>query len=243
MDLRLIDIPVASPAEHLALDEALLESVEKDGAPDTLRIWESEVPFVVLGTAQRVQEEVDTTACAELGVPILRRCSAGGCVLQGPGSLNFALSLRYAGRRELSVLHDSYCFILKRLSGAFADLGITACHAGISDMTLDGYKISGNAQRRKRDTFLHHGTLLYALQEDLMARCIREPADRPAYRGERKHIDFVRPLPLDHSTLRGAVLAAFDCEDKPQALTPFEVSAMEQLAATRYSDDEWTHRR
>ena len=243
MQLRLIDTPAANPAEHLALDEALLESVEKEGAPDTLRIWESESPFVVLGTAQKVKEEVDEAACESNGVPILRRCSAGGCVLQGPGSLNFALILRYNGRKELSVLHDSYCFILKRLSAAFADQGINACHQGISDMAMDGYKISGNAQRRKRNTFLHHGTLLYELQGDLMQQCLREPADRPEYRGDRAHHDFVRPIPLDRAALRAAVLKAFDCEDTPQSLTPFETTCMQDLATTKYTDPAWTYRR
>lgn len=243
MQLRLIDTPVASPAEHLALDEALLESVEKDNAPDTLRIWESDTPFVVLGTAQKVHEEVDTASCEALRVPIFRRCSAGGCVLQGPGSLNFALSLRYNGRKELSVLHDSYCYILKRLSAAFADCGITACHEGISDMAMDGYKISGNAQRRKRNTFLHHGTLLYALQGDLMTRCLQEPADRPEYRGKRSHEEFVKPLPLDRSTLHNAVLAAFDCTDDAGALTDFERDTMTRLARDKYEDPEWTYRR
>src|SRR5688572_23295776 len=99
--LRLLDLTLPTPEENLALDEALLLALEQDlaggaGPPpplETLRFWESPVPFVVLGVSGRLREEVDREACARAGVPVLRRASGGGTVIQGPGCLNFSLAL------------------------------------------------------------------------------------------------------------------------------------------------------
>ena len=91
--MRLIDLSFDDPAQNLALDEALLDAAEEGRSGDTLRFWESPSTFVVLGTAQVFAIEVHEAACRRDGVPVLRRCSAGGCVLQGPGSLNYSLVL------------------------------------------------------------------------------------------------------------------------------------------------------
>ena len=83
--MRLLELTLPSPAENLALDEALL--LEHDGvAVECLRFWESPVHFVALGVSGKMQADVDVDACARDGVPILRRASGGGTVLQGPGS-------------------------------------------------------------------------------------------------------------------------------------------------------------
>ena len=59
-----------TPAENLAADEALLDLAENEGV-ETLRIWESAIPFVVLGLSNHVAHEVAVAACAQRGIPIL----------------------------------------------------------------------------------------------------------------------------------------------------------------------------
>ncbi len=242
--MQLIDYSFDEPAANLALDELLLEAVECAGAPSTLRLWESPRHFVVLGTAQAVAAEVHEAACKEAGIPVLRRCSAGGCVLQGPGCLNYALALRYDLHPDLKGLHASYTWILNRIATALAPLGITAVLSGISDLSRDGMKFSGNAQRRRRVALLHHGTLLYQTDPALMARVLQEPADRPDYRGARRHADFVTPLPVAAPALREAVCRAFGL-DPAQATTPdaAALAAADALARSKYLDPAWIYRR
>jgi lipoate-protein ligase A len=241
--MRLIDLSLADPAENLALDEALLDSVEAGAAPEALRFWECPAPIVVLGTGQVLAEEVDEAGCAAAGVPVLRRCSAGGCVLQGPGSLNYSLALAFENHADARGLHASYAYILGMLRRAFEQRGVRLRHEGICDLTLDGRKVSGNAQRRRRNAFLHHGTLLHAVDHDLMARCLREPADRPDYRGAATHRDFVGVVPLDPAVLRRVVCDAFGVRGPDEAPTPEERAAAARLAAEKYRDPAWTRRR
>jgi len=241
--IRCLDLSFADPAENLALDEALLESA---GAPDSagcLRFWESPVPFVALGVSQAAEKEAHLAHCREDGIAVLRRCSAGGCVLQGPGSLNYALALPLDRFPELRGIHASYADILGQLCRAFAELGIELTHQGISDLALDGRKVSGNAQRRTKNTLLHHGTLLYRAEYGKMERYLREPRECPAYRCGRGHRDFVTVLPIDSDTVKRAVSQAFSPLENAGELDAALRCRAETLAKEKYRDPKWNFRR
>jgi lipoate-protein ligase A len=240
--MRLIHYSDPDPATNLALEEVLLDEVEQGRQPDTLRFWESPVPFVVLGTAQILSDEVHEEHCLDDGVPIMRRCTAGGCVLQGPGSFNYALYLNYDSFPETASLHASYRFILGKVCAALATLNIEAAHRGISDIAIGGLKISGNAQRRRRRALLHHGTLLYRADTGAISRYIREPADRPDYRGSRPHAEFVTSLPTAPEALAAALSAVFHPTD-PSDVTADEMNRAEVLAREKYTQDHWIRRR
>ncbi len=241
--MRLIGFSFQRPAENLALEEVLLEEVEQGRQPDTLRLWESPSPFVVLGTGQRLAQEVYESHCVADGVPIMRRCTAGGCVLQGPGSLNYALFLSYERHPEVATLHGSYRHLIGRVCEALAGLGIQATHEGISDIALNGRKVSGNAQRRRRRALLHHGTLLYRADVRTMTRYLQEPEDRPDYRATRSHADFLTVLDTSAAALREALVHQFAPDSPRSEPTPEELAAATALATSKYDRREWTHRR
>lgn len=241
--MRWMDLSHGAPERNLALDEVLLDSAETGRAGDTLRFWESAAPFVVLGTAQQIAAEVQEAHCREDGVPIMRRCSAGGCVLQGPGCLNYTLALTFERFPGVRTLHGSYAYILGRIAEQLHARGVPADLAGISDLAVDGRKVSGNAQRRRRRAILHHGTLLYRPDHAGMERYLREPGDRPAYRGERAHTAFVAGIPLSRETLCAAVRDAFGVAGPPAQPLEEEVAACERLAREKYSAPEWIRRR
>src|SRR5438067_1520295 len=93
--MKYCDLTLSTPAENLACDEVLLQLAEQNGAGDeVLRVWEPMQYFVVVGYANRVATEVDIRFCQTNSIPVLRRCSGGGTVLQGPGCVNYSLVLR-----------------------------------------------------------------------------------------------------------------------------------------------------
>lgn len=238
-----LDLSLATPEENLALDEALLlEAEEAAGDPDRhagefLRFWESPAHFVVLGVAGKLQEEVDVPACAREGVPILRRASGGGTVLQGPGCLNFSLVLSLEDRPELLDITRSYRTILERTVEA---LGLPdALPRGTSDIARAGYKFSGNAQKRKRRTLLHHGTILHGLDLERVRRLLREPAARPDYRARRTHLEFVRNIDLPPGEVRSRLAAAWGSDTLPAGWRPPDLS---KLIESRYGNPGWTRR-
>ncbi len=238
--MRHLDLTLPTLAENLALDEALLLEAEAGRGGEVLRFWYWTEPAVVLGAGCRLADDVDEAACLADGVPILRRASGGGTVLQAAGCLSYSLVLSYARDAALHDIRASYAYILGRTAEVLAELLPRVEHAGISDLAAGGRKFSGNAQQRKRTHVLHHGTLLYAFDLGRVGRYLRQPARQPEYRAGREHSGFLMNLPATAEGLRRLLLRAWPA-DKP--LTHWPADAVRQLVQDKYTRPEWTRRR
>jgi lipoate-protein ligase A len=241
--MQRLALTLATPAENLALDEALLDWAEDEGPRwEFLRIWEAAAPVVVVGRSSRLELEVNKPACNRLGVPVLRRSSGGAAIVAGPGCLMFAVVLSYQRRPELRDIRHTHNFVLGRLASALraplAGVGDVA-QAGTSDLVLVGVpprKFSGNSMRAKRSHLLYHGTLLYRFDLPLIATCLKMPPRQPDYRDARPHHDFVVNLPLAPARLIEAVDAAWPTEGE---LIDWPRERVASLVAQRFSRDEW----
>src|SRR5579872_1125994 len=177
--VQFLDETLASAAANLALDEALLLQAEAGAGCEVLRVWEWPAPAVVLGSGCRLADDVDEAACAADTVPLLRRSSGGGTVLLGPGCLLYSLVLAYERSPLLAEVGSSYQFILDRVGQALGGPATGIRQAGISDLAVGDRKFSGNAQQRKRNHLLHHGTILHAFDLPLIGRYLRPPPRQP----------------------------------------------------------------
>ena len=70
-----------------------------------------------------------------------------------------------------------------------------------TDLALGNRKFAGHAQRRLRHTLLHHGTILYGFDLGLINTLLPEPPRRPAWRGSRRHREFLATAPLGRADL------------------------------------------
>jgi lipoate---protein ligase len=236
--MKFLDLTFAEPAANLACDEALLETMEA-AAPgaECLRIWEAQNYFVVLGHSNRTIAHVDIAACKEGAIPILRRVSGGGTVVQGPGCLNYALILGNAARRNID---DTFRHVLQRHRRVVEALsGKAARFDGISDLTIDGLKFSGNAQYRKARCALVHGTFLLNFDLPAIERLLPVPAKQPAYRGNRPHRMFVTNLHLDSRELVDALRGAWSADE---VFTEVPTTRIEQLTRERYGQSWWSEK-
>jgi lipoate-protein ligase A len=211
---RLLDMALPSPVENLALDEALLDELDEAGGDPVLRFWESGRHFVVLGPSCRLGDDVHLEACEEDGVPVLRRASGGGTVLQGPGCLSYALVMPLTLHAHLTNIRSTNQFVLERMALALHQWEPDTAFLGISDLAIRGRKISGNAQRRKRNALLFHGTILYAMQADVIARYLKHPLRQPEYRGNRPHRSFLRTIDASPQNLRQSIAAVWNVESR-----------------------------
>lgn len=238
--MHALDLTLPSPAENVALDEALLLAAESGEGGELLRFWEWEAPAVVLGAGCRIADDVDEAACTADGVPVLRRSSGGGTVLLGRGCLLYTLILSYERDPSLIDIRRSYRFILGCIAEALADGVGSLSVAGISDLVVADRKISGTAQQRKRSYMLHHGTLLYDLDLSLIPRYLREPSRQPEYREGRPHLAFVGNLPLRRNEIKQRLCRQWKAG---KTLSAWPAAEVERLAAEKYNNPQWTRRR
>ncbi len=237
--VKRFDLTLPTPAENLACDEALLCQCEETGGDEILRFWEPVQPFVVVGYANAVASEVNAAACQSAGVPIFRRCSGGGTVLQGAGCLNYALILRLTETGPRATITGTNQFVMERNRLALQSLLAGPVRIqGHTDLTLGPLKFSGNAQRRRRRYLLFHGTFLLRFDLDLIERCLAMPSRQPDYRASRPHRDFLTCLDLAPEAVKSALGQAWGAGPEAAEL-PHE--RMEPLIR-RYASREWNFR-
>jgi lipoate-protein ligase A len=130
-------------------------------------------------------------------VPLLRRFSGGGAVYHDLDNLNYSFIVPKARLASLlpspptssgptqyiDFFRGIVIRALERGGGGYAP-------AGVSDITLHGRKISGNAQRIAANLVLHHGTLLLRCPLAAIERYLPVPPNRPGI----EHRGFVTGL-------------------------------------------------
>ena len=242
--MKFLDATLPTPAENLACDEALLDLCDEEGE-EILRLWESRQHFVVVGYGNHIETEVNVEECQHRGVPILRRCSGGGTVVQGPGCLNYAVTSRVPSAGPLTTVTHANEFVMERNRAAFERLlGTKVSIQGYSDLAFrDGgswLKFSGNAQRRRRGALIFHGTILHAFQLKLMEELLRFPSAQPGYRAGRRHAEFVANISARREAMGAALRAAWDAREPFVALPSQRIA---QLRREHYENDDWTWRR
>jgi len=203
-----------TPEKNLALDEALVEVADRrslqsdqtdsgygvDSVEEVLRLWELPAPCVVLGRASKWVEEVNSVACLNDGVPILRRASGGASIVAGPGCLMYSVLISYQNRpawRGLDVAHQQVMSRVRDSVQSTVDLFHLPLQVeiqGTCDLTINGRKFSGNALRCKRNWMIYHGTIMVAMPLEWLSQYLPEPARQPAYREKRSHETFVSNL-------------------------------------------------
>lgn len=255
-----LELTLPTPAENVALDEALLEWAEAaDEGWEFLRLWESAEPLVVVGRSSRLDQEVNEAACRERGVAILRRSSGGAAIVAGPGCLMYAVVLSLRLRPQLKDIRRAHRFVLDRLASAIQSLLPTAecvhCQ-GTSDLVLDRQampascspialtadsrpalkKFSGNSMRAKRTHLLYHGTLLYDFDLELVEEYLRMPRRQPDYRGGRPHSEFVANLPLHRDALVDAIDRAWPTTG---SLRDWPKDRVAELVTRQFGRDAW----
>lgn len=146
-------------AHSLAVEEFLLNNVT-DGT--ILMLWKS-APTVVIGKFQNAYAEVSLCELMKRGISLVRRNSGGGTVYHDGGNLNFTF---IADCGESSPDYERF---LSPVVRALRRLGINAELGSAFDITVDGKKVSGNAQSVLRGRVMHHGTLLFDSDLDVLS--------------------------------------------------------------------------
>jgi lipoate-protein ligase A len=163
-------------------------------------------------------------------------------VVQGVGCLNYSLVLPIDD--ITSNLQQTNHFVMSRQRDALQTLSNNHIEIrGTTDLALvttDGErKFSGNAQRRKKNWLLFHGTILLDFELNLISQLLNFPSRQPDYRASRKHLDFICNFPASREDVRNALREVWDAH---RVLDEVPHARIEQLANETYARDEWNFR-
>ncbi|MBX3420317.1 MAG: lipoate--protein ligase family protein [Pirellulaceae bacterium] len=245
--MQFLDLTLPTPAQNLALDEALLLAAEPDENQravamdcEVLRVWQSAQTCVVVGRSSRVDAEVHRQQAQQSGISILRRPSGGASVVIAPGCLMYSLLLDLRYRPQLRMLDALHRFVMSQMLQALIRVCPEATFQGTCDLTLHNRKFSGNSLRLGRDWALYHGTLLLNMDLAVVDRLLRHPPREPDYRTKRPHSQFITNLGVDGDAVVSALRSQWQAD---QRLPHPPVELVAKLCAERYYLDAWNFQR
>jgi lipoate-protein ligase A len=155
------------PFFNLAVEEYLL----KNRKEDFLILYIND-PCVIVGKHQVAHREVNTRYIEEKKIPVIRRISGGGTVFHDRGNLNFTFIKQSESGKQVN-----FRLYTQPVIDFLLSMGVIAVFEGKSDLTVDGLKISGNAEHVFRERVLHHGTLLFDTFLDDLGKSIKVKTD------------------------------------------------------------------
>jgi lipoate-protein ligase A len=236
--MQILDLMLPTPAENLARDEVLLDWCEDSAGDEMLLFWEPRETFVVVGYANKIASEVNVAACAAKKIPIFRRCSGGGTVVQMPGGLNYSLILQITGDGPTHSISSANKFIMEKNRAAIETLlpEFKISVRGHTDLCLGDLKFAGNSQRRRKNFLLFHGTLLLNCNLARVGELLLMPSLQPDYRASRSHEEFVTNLNLPAEKIKVALAGEWNATGKLKNPPLAEIS---KLAREKYATREW----
>lgn len=159
-DTLYLETGSTDPAYNLAFEEVVLQN-RREG--NTLLLWQND-HAVVIGQNQNAEEEINHAFVEAHGIRVVRRMTGGGAVYHDLGNLNYSWMTDVENAGAIT-----YQQFTRPVVEALRGLGMAAEASGRNDILVEGRKVSGTAQRLLGKRILHHGTLLFDSDPEMIA--------------------------------------------------------------------------
>ncbi len=242
----------------MAVDEAISESVRKDLSPPTLRLYQWSEPSVSIGYFQKTSD-INIEYCRKKHYPLVRRATGGTLILH-----DSELTYCFYARSDLDPfkggLIENYNAISYVLLRAFKMLKLNAeislqkrpqrnplCFktSSYGEITVNGQKIIGSAQKRYKNVFLQHGSMPFSFDSGELHRvlsCQNQSGDYPEIGTINKYAPSVTVTGLKEA-IKNAFEHTFRIKFTLAGSSDFELKLAKKLEAEKYSTNEWNYRR
>jgi lipoate-protein ligase A len=256
---RVIREDVRSGAMQMALDEVAGETAAA-GGPRTVRVYRWDPSCLSLGYGQR-PETVDWDYCEAQGIDVTRRPTGGGGIYHDNyGDVAYSI---IAPKDELpGDLIDCYHLLCTPILDALRSVGVDvdfveddvpiiwhpACYLRAlhpaHDMVAEGRKIAGNAQYRRRDAVVQHGSITYSVDAETHLSVfdghdVTPDAFRERVVGIDELVDVSRTEFID--ALTNSLVEFVDAEEG--SWTDEELARARERVEEKYESTDWVRRR
>jgi lipoate-protein ligase A len=192
----------------------------------------------VIGRNQNAIRECNTALLEAEGGYLARRTTGGGAVYHDLGNLNYTF-----------ISHDDvggidFAKFTTPIISALATMGISSTLSGRNDIEVDGKKISGNAQCKKKGRVLHHGTLLFDSDLKFLSGVLsvdREKIQAKAIKSTRARVTNIKELLSVPFDINEFIRLISEYVIKEFSAEPLKLEINEQIKylAKRNSSSEW----
>jgi len=208
---RWISDGLHSAERNMEVDAALLADCEQGRIPPTVRLYGWSEPAVTVGYSQKAENEVDIERCRELGIAVVRR-PTGGRALLHHRELTYAVVAPVSLAPFDRGLKATFGAVSEALLAGLQGFGIRAgfsaskqrsefarspaCFASLNhcEITVDGKKLVGSAQKRTSKAFLQHGSLVIEADHALFASLLKFDNENERMTTQQRLVDSTTTL-------------------------------------------------
>ncbi len=228
------------PYFNLAAEEYLFKNTEEE----VFMLWQCHAAIVV-GKHQNTLAEINYPYVRKNGIRVARRLSGGGTVFHDSGNVNFTF-IRKGEKGKLIDYEKHVSPIIELLK----KLGIKAYPGKKNEILLDGKKISGNAEHIYKSRILHHGTLLFDTQLDMLNNALKADTDKfhdKAVQSVRSKVTNILPHLDEKISIEEFVKYLFEsymhqtADTFPYQFSNADLKRVNHLARHKYNTWEWIY--
>ena len=261
LEARLIQSGFCDAATNMAIDEALFLSYQENSSVPILRLYGWQPASFSFGCFQKPQDILNLEGCEKEGIPLVRRPTGGGLIFHNkeityslilaPSDLGLSLGVKESFEKITHFLISAYrsigleatfakdIFKPSWLNGSRAEFCFSRSEE--YDILIHGKKIGGNAQKRKRNLILQHGSVPFSFDKNRIHKFLKNPE----YLQNLKitSLDELTNRKIDYNGFATLMIEAFSryfqTNLKKSDLTPEEKSLKEELVTHKYANFEW----
>ncbi len=251
---------------NMAIDESIFIHCIQKQSPPTLRFFQWQMPSITIGYAVDAEKELNLDPCWTKKIPVVRRITGGGAVFHKP-DITFSINFPKNIIPQPQSIIDSYKFINQIFVDGLKNLGIVCTlldelasqpskyapnicfiKPTVYDILFQGKKLVGNAQRRKKDFILNHGSILYKKDHHKIVEFLKLSSDYPSdFKNNSISIEEIVQKKIPRIKIIKSIVESFqknlNVEFSKQSLTRTEKSLALKLAQAKYSTREWNFKR
>ena len=241
MKLSYLDLMTTDPSYNLAVEQYVFDSLPRDRM--YFMLWQND-NAIIIGKHQNTLAQINEPYVREHGIRVVRRLSGGGAVYHDLGNLNFTF-IADADQQE-TLDFKLFCQPVIR---ALAAIGVKAEVNGRNDMTIDGRKFSGNSQYVKNGRVMHHGTILFDSDLDMVNHALQVDPDKIRSKGIQSvrsrvtNVSEYLTADISLDQFRQILLENMLRENPGEeyVFTEADLAAIERLKQERYGTWEWNY--
>lgn len=237
--MLIIESNTTNPYFNIASEEYLL----KFFTDDCFLLYQND-PSIIVGKHQNTLAEINYSFAKENKIAVVRRLSGGGTVYHDLGNLNFSFLKNTENQKNTVDFKKFTEPIIKVLNL----LGVNAKFEGHNDIRVNGLKVSGNAEHVFKKRVLHHGTLLFSSDLDILNEAISAPLNKfsdKAVKSVRSHVANIKDYLPEETTItefknRIFQLIRSDFNDVlPYSFNQNDIEQINKLITNKYSTWDW----